>query len=280
MRHTPGWFRLILFVLVLICGLPGWTAAAKRFDEARQVTGLMQEQLALLGYAAEVASDGVQALQMWRNGHYDLLLTDCHMPLMDGFELMETIRRTEPPGTHRPIVAVTANAMQGEAERCIARGFDAYLAKPLRLTELAVLLARWLPLEHARPGDKVQPSQPGQPEQTAATAPIWDTTTLTRLMGPKPAVQRRVLSKFLINTQERIAAVERARAAGRIEDIAFEAHSLKSAAATVGAMALSQLCQELELACRAGSQEGCDRLVQPLREAFDAAAELIRPATI
>ncbi|HOF88171.1 MAG TPA: hypothetical protein PLZ36_08735, partial [Armatimonadota bacterium] len=49
MRHTPGWFRLILFVLVLICGLPGWTAAAKRFDEARQVTGLMQEQLALLG---------------------------------------------------------------------------------------------------------------------------------------------------------------------------------------------------------------------------------------
>ena len=108
---------------------------------------VMQEQLHLLGYACEMAEDGAIAWQMWQAnpGRYALLLSDCHMPNLDGFGLTEAIRQAEPHGTRLPIIAVTANAMQGEAQRCRERGMDDYLSKPLRMTELAPMLEKWLP---------------------------------------------------------------------------------------------------------------------------------------
>jgi CheY-like chemotaxis protein len=108
---------------------------------------VMQEQLHLLGHVCEVANDGAIALDMWQRepGRYALLLSDCHMPNLDGFGLTEAIRTAEPQGTRLPIVAVTANAMQGEALRCLERGMDDYLSKPLRMNELAAMLNKWLP---------------------------------------------------------------------------------------------------------------------------------------
>jgi PAS domain S-box-containing protein len=108
---------------------------------------VMQEQLRLLGYTCELAEDGAIALQMWQAnpGRYALLLSDCHMPNLDGFGLTEAIRRAEPAGTRLPIIAVTANAMQGEAERCRERGMDDYLSKPLRMNVLREVLGKWLP---------------------------------------------------------------------------------------------------------------------------------------
>jgi len=106
---------------------------------------VIAEQLRLLGHAVELAHDGLMALRMWRSGEYALLLTDCHMPNMDGYELTEAIRKAERPGEHAPIIAITANAMQGEAERCRERGMDDYLSKPLRMQELNDKLQRWLP---------------------------------------------------------------------------------------------------------------------------------------
>ena len=107
---------------------------------------VMQEQLRLLGYTCEMAEDGAVALQLWQDnpGRYALLLTDCHMPHLDGFGLTAAIRQAEPHGTRLPIIAITANAMQGEAERCRERGMDDYLSKPLRMQELAPMLERWL----------------------------------------------------------------------------------------------------------------------------------------
>ena len=108
---------------------------------------VMQEQLHLLGYVCEVAEDGAIALRMWQSnpGRYALLLSDCHMPNLDGFGLTEAIRGAEPAGTRLPIIAVTANAMQGEDMRCIERGMDDYLSKPLRMNELAAMLNKWFP---------------------------------------------------------------------------------------------------------------------------------------
>ena len=108
---------------------------------------VMQEQLHLLGHVCEVANDGAIALDMWQRepGRYALLLSDCHMPNLDGFGLTEAIRAAEPQGKRLPIVAVTANAMQGEALRCLERGMDDYLSKPLRMNELAAMLNKWLP---------------------------------------------------------------------------------------------------------------------------------------
>ena len=108
---------------------------------------VMQEQLRLLGYTCELAEDGAIALKMWQNqpDRYALLLSDCHMPNLDGIGLTEAIRATETAGSRLPIIAVTANAMQGEAQRCLAYGMDDYLSKPLRMTELATMLEKWLP---------------------------------------------------------------------------------------------------------------------------------------
>jgi PAS domain S-box-containing protein len=106
---------------------------------------VLREQLRLLGYCADMAEDGREALEKWRSGRYALLLTDCHMPHVDGFALTAAIREAEAPGTHLPIIAITANAMQGEAQRCLQAGMDDFLSKPLRLQELAPVLEKWLP---------------------------------------------------------------------------------------------------------------------------------------
>ena len=97
-------------------------------------------QLALLGYAADVASDGREALALWHSGDYALLLTDLHMPRMDGYELTQAIRAEEKDGRRIPIIALTANALKGEAERCHAVGMDDYHSKPSPLAELKGVL--------------------------------------------------------------------------------------------------------------------------------------------
>jgi PAS domain S-box-containing protein len=237
---------------------------------------VMGEQLRLLGYAAEVAEDGAQALKMWRSGRYALLLTDCHMPHMDGFALTQAIRLAEPEGTHLPIVAITANAMQGEAERCHEHGMDDYMSKPLRLSELAAMLAKWLPQAVSSEDVAVSALAPAASSAAEHVVPasgaIWDATALTRLIGPHPVMQRQLLDKFLINAPQRIAAIIQAQTQGTIDTVAREAHTLKSAARTVGAMALGELCQDLESAAKAGSEAKCAGLVRQLAPAFSAAA--------
>lgn len=238
------------------------------------------EQLHLLGYSAEVAEDGVVALNMWRTGRYALLLTDCHMPNMDGFELTAAIRTESMPGMHLPIIAVTANALQGEAERCIEHGMDDYLSKPLRLDELGTMLAKWLPLPEAPTTDDTAATDPGsklgRPALRTAEFSVWDAAVLTRMVGDNPARHRRLLEKFLANAQGQVADILSAATAGDCTAAGSVAHSLKSAARTVGAMQLGELCHAMEVAGKAGDGETCSALAEDLNRAFEAAAEKIR----
>jgi two-component system sensor histidine kinase EvgS len=105
-------------------------------------------QLDVVGYASEAASTGVEGLERWRSGRFALVLCDCHMPVMDGYELARRIRHAEAEaGLKRtPIVACTANAMRGEDAVCRAAGMDDYLCKPIELADLDAMLARWLPI--------------------------------------------------------------------------------------------------------------------------------------
>ncbi len=228
------------------------------------------EQLRLLGYAAEVAHNGAHALNLWRSGgqkRYALLLTDCHMPQMDGFELTQSIRQSEARGTHLPIVAITANAMQGEAQRCREQGMDDYLAKPLRLKELQSTLGKWLPLPQAQ-------HQPTEAVATATAAPgltVWDAGALQALVGDNPALQTRLLEKFRLGVPAQLEALVHAAAALDLATLAAVAHPLKSAARSVGAMALGELCQALETAARTADTRACQALVSEVCAAFDAA---------
>ena len=113
-------------------------------------------QLKMLGYQADVAKDGAEGLERWKSGAYDIVLTDCHMPVMDGFQLTSEIRTAERAGglPKVPIIAITANAMEGEADRCIKGGMDDYLSKPVGMDDLSEMLKKWTRLGAARKAGK------------------------------------------------------------------------------------------------------------------------------
>lgn len=106
---------------------------------------VIQKQLEKLECQATIVSDGEEALEQWRTGQYDIVLTDCHMPNMNGFELTESVRESERAnkGKRTPIIAITANALSGEADRCLAAGMDDFLSKPVQIEQLAKVLSKW-----------------------------------------------------------------------------------------------------------------------------------------
>jgi len=105
---------------------------------------VLESQLAQLGYATVIVEDGAKAYEAWKLGDFDLILTDCQMPIVDGFELTRKIREDEANNglSSIPIIAITANAVRGEGERCLSAGMDAYLTKPTTLSELKVTLGK------------------------------------------------------------------------------------------------------------------------------------------
>ena len=229
---------------------------------------VLREQLRLLGYTSETATDGQMALQMWRSGRYALLLTDCHMPGMDGFELTAAIRLAEPAGLHMPIIAVTANAMHGESRRCLDSGMDDYLSKPLRLQTLGLMLDKWLPLQT----DKLETDE----VNTQVEMAIWDASTLGQLVGDNLGMHQRLLKKYLHNTPGQVCLIEAAAQAGQLQDAAKVAHTLKSASRMVGALALGELCQHIETAGLSGDSATCSALTASLSDAFAQAQNQIQ----
>ena len=232
------------------------------------------EQLRLLGYAAEVAEDGVTALEKWRTGRFALLLTDCHMPLMDGFELTALIRMEE-SGTHKPIIAVTANAMQGEVQHCLDSGMDGYLSKPLRMEELEPMLAKWLPLEATDEATVSSPLAESDDKHQSPDVPIWDANSLKELVGDNPALCSRLLQKFLKNAHVQVKEINDAVQTGNFQRLVEVAHPLKSAARTVGAFALAELCQRIETAATAKDSFVSLALTKGLFCTFDQVQEMI-----
>ncbi|WP_158244330.1 PAS domain S-box protein [Trinickia dabaoshanensis] len=205
-------------------------------------------QLALLGHAAEIAGDGREALALWRANRYALLLTDLHMPEMDGYELVETIRREEGGATRLPIIALTANAVQGEAARAKAVGMDGYLTKPLQLARLQAVLDSHFPAQDGP--SATQP--PPVPEPAPALARAVDIDVLKGIVGDDPETVRELLSDYQ-QSVGRLAAELRAHCeAGRGREAGAIAHKLKSSSRSVGALALGDLCAELENAGKAG----------------------------
>ena len=250
---------------------------------------VIQQQLRLLGYACEVAQDGAIALQMWQANpaRYALLLSDCHMPHLDGFELTKAIREQEPAGTRMPIIAATANAMQGEAQRCYERGMDGYLSKPMRMLQLAATLEKWMPeaavVDASANPKRVldRPELMESPEVVERTMgsnmlPVWDPATLLELVGDDPAILRELLEEFLRNAEKQTAEIAAAAVANDTRTVTGVAHTLKSAARSVGALALGELCQSLETAGNAVALPAWEELVHPLGASFAAAAQRIR----
>jgi signal transduction histidine kinase/CheY-like chemotaxis protein/GAF domain-containing protein/HPt (histidine-containing phosphotransfer) domain-containing protein len=214
---------------------------------------VLLRQLGLLGIGADTAADGIEALQLWQPGRYVAVLADMHMPRMDGYGLTSAIRAREAElGAQRtPIVAVTANAMRGESERCLAAGMDAYLAKPVSLGRLSTTLQRWTPVW--APGAAAPPAPPA-----------IDRAALRTWMGDDEGAIRAVLASFVESAREVQREIEAALATTDAAGLNAAAHKLKGASLTIGAHGLAAIATQLEVAAENAAWATCQAALGPL----------------
>jgi CheY-like chemotaxis protein len=202
-------------------------------------------QLRQLGYTADAVANGFEALKMLAVVPYDIVLMDCHMPEIDGYEATAAIRQREGTRKHTWIIAMTANAMTEDREQCLAAGMDDYVGKPVRLEDLDAVLKR------AR--------------QHIAAAPAIDPRSLEELRklpdeGDQDILQH-LLLKFTEDASTAIAGLIAAVAGGDARAAAFSAHALKGSSSLFGAHRLQELCGELERDGKAGKLDRLPNLL-------------------
>lgn len=229
---------------------------------------VLMRQLHTLGYAVEMAEDGAKALAKWQEGGYALVLTDCHMPEMDGFELTAAIRAAEEAtGRHTPIIAATANALQGEAENCLRAGMDGYLSKPVKLDALANEIAKWLP------GGDVPAEMPAPratPAASGSNDDILDTEILRAICHGDEAMLLEMLGDFLDINQDVIDDLLNAIESRKGDAIRSHAHKLKGSAGTAGAKRLAEAAKALEKSSTDEDTAKMAAIADTLKTEFDA----------
>ncbi len=201
---------------------------------------VLAQQLSLLGYRSEMVANGAEALACWRQRGHALLLTDLHMPIMDGYTLAAAVRAEEGAGPRLPIIALTANALREEELRCHQAGMDVYLSKPVRLAQLKSTIDAWLQPTSTRTSGAVA-------DEAANTAsPPVDLGVLGDLLGDDPQGVQDVLAAFRAGTAGSALAMAQAHAGGEVQTMSDLAHKLKSTARAIGAARLGQICAEIE----------------------------------
>jgi two-component system sensor histidine kinase/response regulator len=202
-------------------------------------TGLLE----LLGYHVDSAEQGRQACDLSATRAYDLILMDCQMPVMDGFAATAYIRERErqTQAARIPIIALTANAMEGDRERCLAAGMDDYLSKPFSHQALAEMLVRWCPPRN--PQHPRSPAPPLTPEPVDRTA--WETIATFQRPG-QPNVLHKIIGLYLTSSQTQVTQLRQALHGQDADALRVLAHTLKSSSATLGAHRLAALAKQLE----------------------------------
>ncbi|MDP6604544.1 MAG: response regulator [Rhodospirillales bacterium] len=242
---------------------------------------VIRRQLNLLGYAAEMTDDGKQALEAVKSKNYAVLLTDCHMPEMDGFDLTKEIRKIEQEGDVRlPIIAITASVLAAEIDRCYEAGMDDSLAKPLEMPKLKAALRKWMPaFESADVVEKLQevpdPDTAGKVVSSNGEGPI-DPSALKDVFGDDEDTFREILQDFVEPAQIIISGIEDAYEAKSAAGVGAAAHKLKSSSRAVGANALADLCAELEGAGKSDDWDAIEARIPHLNGLIQAAIEYIK----
>ncbi len=255
--------------------------------------------LAQMGYRADVAANGLEAVDAVGRQTYDVVLMDVQMPELDGFEASREINRRWPRAGRPRIVAMTANAMQGDRELCAAAGMDDYVAKPIRVEELVTAL------EHTpRRADGGAPGGPAASAGDRITAPAEPAASRTAAASPAPGVSgpgeattpgaidpatfeglvrsmggafvAELIDTFVEDAQELTAHLPTALGRGDVDGFRRAAHSLKSTSESLGAAGLAALARELETQARAGSLEGVGERLGPVADEYARAAHALR----
>ncbi len=235
-------------------------------------------QLQKLGYQAEIAINGLEGLQFIARKQYDLILMDCQMPEMDGFEASRTIRQR---GLQIPIVAMTANAMLGDRERCLESGMNDYLAKPVVLDQLQQVLKRWLPLSRQENqsrsknrSNRIQTNPLRGPTKTSQNnLPVLDAKVIETLRQlsdyNEPDMLTETVVIYLEDSRKTLAEIRQAVIKLDSQKLSEAAHSLKGSSSNLGATKLVALCAQLETMGRNGLLGGAQELLADLEAAYN-----------
>ncbi len=221
------------------------------------------------------ATNGLKALAAYDGSEFDMILMDCHMPEMDGFEATAAIREREAgTGRHTPIIALTANAIAGDRENCLRAGMDDYISKPVSRKSIQMMLGRW----------RANPIKPEAHEaDLSGSSAVRHHVTLSEdalslLRGleddENPGILQKVMTMFLDTTPDLLRTMRQGVEDGDTDPLRTASHTLKSASAVVGAMALSARCAKLETFARDGQTDDAMALVADIITEY----ETVRPA--
>jgi len=255
-QHTPG-TRLRGHLLV----------AEDNEVNAAVIEGFLEE----LGCSCRIVVTGREAAQIVRTERFDAILMDVHMPDIDGLAATSMIRESAAAGVRIPIIALTANSAGAQRQQCLNAGMDDFLSKPVSMTELQATLSRWLPAPVMQPLEIPAQSKPSA---------VFDGSALTRIAEMERAkprgLVRRVTTLFIEGSARHCEALRNAMAANDLGEIRAISHSLKSAAANVGALQLAGIAGELEHAAAEGRAETVAQLLDRLYPAVTRAANAVR----
>ncbi len=235
---------------------------------------VLVRQLDILGLSADTAEDGIEGFEMWSAGEYSAVLADIHMPRLDGYGLARRIRDAEVQqgaGKRVPFIAVTANALKGEEERCLDLGMDAYITKPVSMQRLRMTLERWLSIS----GGAADSARAQNREGEAAIDP----SVLGAWLSEDPAAIAALLTKFSASAVEAEAEIRASAIKGNLRAAAAAAHKLNGAARAVGAKDVAKVAAVIERAGKAGDKAACNDALGPLAtELRRAVAAIARQA--
>ena len=209
------------------------------------------EMLRKLGCRVDVAGNGKEAVDMVQTFPYDLVFMDCQMPEMDGYEATAEIRRTEGTERHIPIIAMTANAMQGDRERCLEAGMDDYVSKPVRMEHLTEVLSQYPPT--------ATPIQEPPAIDKAVFNNLW------KILGDHaPELTR----SFIEETARLLSDMKQALDRGDWDGFRKAAHTLKGSSVTIGANRLAEICQQLQTSDKSALPGSAGVKLTELEEGF------------
>jgi CheY-like chemotaxis protein/HPt (histidine-containing phosphotransfer) domain-containing protein len=228
------------------------------------------------GYRVDAVNNGREAVEAFSNIPYGAVLMDVQMPEMDGYEATAEIRRREGSGPRTPIIAMTADAMQGDRERALAAGMDDYLAKPVKHEELEAVLERWIPQPEQEPLEQRSDGDSGAPEDS----PALDLSVLESRRGPQrdeePDKLARIVGLFIDDVPIRLEELRQAVERGEAQKVEETAHMLKGGSGYMGAGRMVEICAGIQGLGASGELSRAPELLDELEAEFNR----IRPALI
>jgi CheY-like chemotaxis protein/HPt (histidine-containing phosphotransfer) domain-containing protein len=224
---------------------------------------VVQGMLERLGLSADVVSNGRAAIEALDRHAYDLVLMDCQMPVMDGFEATRQIRRQG--HSDLPIIALTAHAMQGDREICLAAGMNDYLTKPLSTQALVAALKTWLPDTVMPEGVSVSPG--ADAPVRGKTPPVWNRQAMLERLDGDEQLAETIVGSFLSDVSDQLKHLDAMLRAGDVTGAERQAHTLAGAAAIVGGEEVETLSKAMEIALREHRLDNPHKALQDVKDA-------------